>query len=77
MANKAVNKITSYWKDRYSAIMFHLDAEGTINTVLYSKVYPNGKKTKDWSYVKVGFGASGDYQQISEEEFKQTISKFN
>ena len=73
----AKKSITSYWKDKLSAIQFHLDTEGTIDTVLYSKVYPKGKKTKDWSYVKVGFGASGDYEQISEEEFKKTIAKFN
>lgn len=72
-----VKTVKSFWQDKYSAISFDLSTDGTMNVVLYSKVYPNGKKTKDWSYVKVGFGASGDYEQISEEQFKQTIAKYH
>ena len=70
-----MKEVKTFWKDNYSAVSFYMNDSGQIDVKLFSKVYPNGKDTKNWDYVKVGFGASG-YTKISEDEFNKVVKSF-
>lgn len=66
----------SFWKDKHSAVSFYLNTEGKMESKIFSKVYPSGKITNDWSYVKAGFGLLSGYDKVDENEFNKVIQTY-
>lgn len=69
-----MEKIRTFWKNKYSVMSFYFDDNGKMITKLYSKVYPDGKVVKGWDYEKIGFGLKTEYDRINESEFKTLVN---